>query len=61
MMVWSWSPEVDEALDKALAEFKERTGVNIELIRLKPELYWERLCEDVDSGMAPDILWIHDE
>lgn len=61
VMVWSWSPEVDEALDKALAEFKERTGVNIELIRLKPELYWERLCEDVDNRMAPDILWIHDE
>lgn len=63
LMVWSWSDEVDEALDKALASFEECYNVEIDRIRLLPQQdYLGRLLIGFASGRHPaDVLWVEPE
>lgn len=63
VMVWSWSPEVDEALDRAVTEFEESYGesygVKIHLIWVPASNYLTKLQTSVMAGMSlPDLLWV---
>jgi hypothetical protein len=59
IVAWAWSPEVDEALERAVAEFRESRGIDVGLIRLPPEIYWNEIQAQMNRGTPPDILWIH--
>ena len=61
MLVWSWSAEVDEALDRALAEFEDAWGLDIELIRVSPQSYWGEVQLELLMEERPDILWIQED
>ena len=37
LMVWPWSGEVDDALDRAIDEYEEQSDISIDLIRVLDE------------------------
>ena len=62
VMVRSLSPEVDEIIDRTLAEFEESHDVSINLVRvLSPEIYWGELLAHLESEVPPDFIWVHDD
>ena len=61
VMVWSWSPEIDKALEKALAEYQELRATKIDLLQVKPDAYWDSLLEWMESPSPPDVLWMHSD
>ncbi len=61
VMVWDWSPDVNEALEKALRECGEAYGIEVELSLVPFEDYWEKLYVSFEAGAAPDLFWVNRE
>jgi len=66
LMVWTWSDEMDDALDRAIEEYEEQSGISINLIRVVDKTkshveYNYQLSECFYRARSPDVLWMdHD-
>ncbi|MFB0566836.1 MAG: hypothetical protein ACETWK_14300 [Candidatus Aminicenantaceae bacterium] len=58
-MVWSWSPENDEAFERALSKIGESRGVDIELTLIADQdTYFDSLADKLQKGESPDVFWV---
>ena len=66
LMVWTWSNEVDNALDRAIEEYEEQNDITISLKRIDDRTkshieYNYRLMQAFILTGTLDIMWISDE
>ena len=54
-----WSEAAASAYEDSLAEFTERTGLEVELEVLTWEDYWAQLPLDIAAESLPDVLWMN--
>jgi beta propeller repeat protein len=61
LLIFSLSPELDEKIDRALVEFEESRGINIDIRRMSlREGYFETILE-LFGETSPDILWVSND
>ncbi|WP_210479281.1 sugar ABC transporter substrate-binding protein [Naasia sp. SYSU D00948] len=52
-----WDPQAADAYEASFEEFREETGVPVDVELVPWADYWTQLRVDIASGAAPDVFW----
>jgi hypothetical protein len=58
MLVWTWSPEVDNRLDQTIKAFESSSGTKVAVVRCAFSDYQAKLLLLFAAGSPPDLFWV---